>query len=65
MHAEIKEITKFIFIIKSITRSFHFSGFTKNDVNLVKLVFRLYFPTLHFDLEYKVEMLVLLNLHHS
>ena len=23
---------------------YHFSGFTKNDVNLVKLIFRLYIP---------------------
>ena len=31
---------------------YHFSGFTENDVNLVKLIFRLYIPKVivkHFD----------------
>ena len=42
---------------------YHFSGFTKNDVNLVKLTFRLYIPSRNVKWESKVEILVLLNLH--
>ena len=36
-------------------KHYHFSGFNKNDVNLVKLIFRLYIPNVitksrrHFD----------------
>ena len=33
------------FIIKEYNyKLYHFPGFTKNDVNLIKLIFRLYIP---------------------